>query len=279
MKLVLLSMLAMPTPFFSADCPVMKMAEILPGQPEPVCLFLMADCTNGATPPDFVYGNCASDVCECLNSDCDRGEEPDPDPVNPDPVDPDPVDPDPVAPDPVDPGSPTGPGSAAQAGPASSPVQQPVDAAETATFELGASRQFDDRRLRPNQALESKAIRLPNTKGQDPATDLIKVPKQIRVDLITNVRFGAGGFFPQDAFYGLFELRTTAPLTYKVNDVDVTIPVGKKFHIALRLKEQPATLSNLGRSYRALVRSDSSDSPQEGVITLSDVEYHAIGSK
>lgn len=262
-------MLVVPAPFFTADCPVTKMAEIVPGQPEPVCLFVMADCANGATPPDFVYGDCASDVCECVDSECDDGGEPDPNP-EPDP-----------GPEPVDPGSPTGPGAApgGAAGPDNGPSAQPVELAETKTFELGQSREFDGRRLRPNQALEGKVIRVPNTAGQDPSTELVKVPEQIRVDLVTNVRFGAGTFFQEEAYYGLFELRTTAPLVYKLNGEDVTIPVGKKFHIALRLKEQPATLSNLGRSYRALVRSDSQDSPQEGVITLSDVEYHALGAK
>lgn len=262
MKLILFSIFAIPAPFFAADCPVVKFVELVPGQPEPVCLFIMADCASSQTPPGFVYGNCASGVCECLDSECDCGDdggsnsspgpEPDPNPAG------------------LDPGA-SGAGTAGQPAPAVM--------TESSTFELGQSRQFDGRALRPNQALEDKVIRLPNTAGQDPSTDLIKVPEQFRVDLVTSVRFGAGKFFPQEAFFGLFEVRTVAPLTYKVNGEDVTIEAGKKFHIAVRLKEQPATLSNLGRTYRALVRSDSTDSPQEGVITLSDVEYHALGSK
>lgn len=263
MKLFFLCLMAMPAPYFDADCPVVKIVEIGFGDPDPVCLFGMVDCADSGSSPDYSYADCAGETCECVDSACDCGEQ------NVGPL------PEPAAE--TEPESNLNP---EQNIPGSGPTAQaaPVEA-ETKTFELGQPRTFDGRVLRSNQALEGRSIRLTNKEGEDPAANLIKVSEQLGVDLVTSVRFSPGTFFTEEAYFALYELTTTAPVKYQVNGQEASIPAGKKFHLAIRLAKQPATLSNSGRSYRALVRSDSKDSPQEGVITVGDVEYHALGRK
>lgn len=279
----------MPVPWFEADCPVLRMTEIAIGEPNTVCMIGFADCSDGTVLPTMVFGDCESDLCGCVDSACDCDSpnlNPDPvDPADPDPVDPDPVDPvDPV--DPTDPGAGSDPTNPAQTGPGANP-NPAVPSPENATTVrqvvkpavLGQPLTFDDRILRPNQSLEGKTIRIANAVQEDPSTDLIKVPSEVNVERVTSVRFGPGVKFTEEAFYGLFELKTVAPVKYTVNGMEFSIPTDKKFHIAIRLKSEPKELSNLGRSYRDLIRSDSKESPQEGVITLDGVQYHAIGRK
>lgn len=265
----------MPLPWFEADCPVLMMSEIAIGDPNPVCMIGFADCTDGAVAPAMVFGSCAGDLCGCIDSACDCDD------VDPDPgVDPvDPADPG-TDPDPIADSDPPGPGSNPIADPVvGGPETAPVEEQVVEPPVLGQPLTFDGRILRPNQSLEGKTIRIANAPKTDPSTDLFKVPKEVKVDRVTSVRFGPGALFTEEAFYGLFELKTVAAVKYTVNGMEFSIPVGKKFHVAIRLQNEPKELSSLGRSYRALVRSDSKESPQEGVITLNEVQYHAIGRK
>lgn len=274
MKLALLTLLSTSLSFFQADCPVMEMAQSGPDDPEPVCIIVLADCAVAGGNPQLVFGSCGNDLCSCMDSACDCPAPDDPDDPNPIP---DPMDPDGPS-GPSGPDEPSGPNDPANPEGAPS-VEQTEPTVKPLPLELGQPRTFDGRVLRPNQKLEAKTIRLKNEPNSDPTAAMVKAIDGVDVEYVTSVRFSPGTFFSKAAFYGLYELKTSKPIQLELNGKQSEIPAGKIFHVAFRLQEEPARLNNAGHSYRALVKSNSQDSPQEGVITVGDTEYHAIGAK